>query len=264
MSWLNFGYLCERGELFEAQQYYSLHNVDSENWRDSAFRGSCKYGQIEVAKWLISINADKSALYSLGADIHSENDYAFRKSCRNGHIEVAKWLYSLGGVDIHDNEDNVFRDSCTGGHIEVAKWLHSLGGINIHANNDYVFRMSCDKGHIEIVKWLLDISNDKLYSLRGFGSHTKNNAAFDSSCRGEHIEILIFLLSIIDSESLQTNWIYTYEQIEDNVMTKILFDHKVTLPNELMKKYANSKASIVLQISDHLIPDIATMIYYYI
>ena len=58
---------------------------------------------------------------------------AFRYSCDYGNIEIAKWLYSLGNVNIHANNDYAFRYSCDNGHIEIAKWLYSLGGINIHA-----------------------------------------------------------------------------------------------------------------------------------
>ena len=51
---------------------------------EDAFKSSCSYGHLEMAKWLLSIKPD--------INIFAQYEYAFRSSCNNGHLEVAKWL----------------------------------------------------------------------------------------------------------------------------------------------------------------------------
>jgi hypothetical protein len=50
-----------------------------------AFRWSCYFRHLEIAKWL----------YGLGANIHSDNEYAFRTSCERGNLEIVNWLCSI-------------------------------------------------------------------------------------------------------------------------------------------------------------------------
>ena len=56
-----------------------------------------------------------------GINIHADDDYAFRKSCEYEYVEMAKWLYSLGGIDIHANDDWEFKASCMHGHLKNGK-----------------------------------------------------------------------------------------------------------------------------------------------
>jgi hypothetical protein len=288
MSAVSFIVLCGSGKLHEAQQFVKLNDVDIHFNNDAAFRMSCINGHIETAKWLLDISNNKlldksnnklldksnnklldksnNKLYSLGGvNIHAANDGAFRGSCKVGHIELAKWLYSLGGVNIHADYDLAFRWSCDRGHIEIAKWLYSLGGVNIHADNDDAFRSSCRHNHIEITKWLLDISNNELYSLGGINIHAAKDDAFHSSCSRKHIETVIFLLSLPNK--------YNYLHKTNDVMAKILFDYgirtgqignKIELTTELINIYTAQKQEILSRIIDHLIPDIADIIYYYV
>ena len=169
------------------------------------FRLSCRFGDLETAKWLwsLGVNRDQTLV-----DLHALDEFAFRYSCMNGHLETAKWLWSLGigvgvgvdvssgqtQIDLHSYYDEAFRLSCTRGHIATAKWLWNLGlsedqtPIDLHALDDYAFIHSCANGHIETAKWLWtfkDFSNEHNLSL--------NTSQELCPICGEHRELLQFL-----------------------------------------------------------------------
>ena len=105
---------CERGDLETAKTLVSHVNIHA--YDESAFRWTCRNGQLEVAKWLLT----------QGIDIHADNEVAFRYACYNGHLEVAKWLLTQG-VHIHADDEGAFRYACYNGYLEVAKWLVRIG-----------------------------------------------------------------------------------------------------------------------------------------
>ena len=145
------------------------------------FKNSCKYGHLEIAKWLRSAH-----LYN--AEIGGLDGYRFCESCCYNHLEIAKWLYSFGNITFHSVEV-AFSDSCCYGHLKVVQWLYSLfssactqrihsaslmeGKIDIHQNEDLLFRISCSNGHLEVAQWL--------YSLGGVDIYAVNNYAFRKS-----------------------------------------------------------------------------------
>lgn len=83
---------------------------------ERAFRWSCSYGNIDIAKWLYSLD---------NVDIHADYDFTFIWSCRNNHLDVAKWLYSLDNFCTWVIDD-AFNESCDNGHLDVTEWLCSL------------------------------------------------------------------------------------------------------------------------------------------
>jgi hypothetical protein len=244
MSDWRFIDLCAGGDLQKVQQYYLSNVIDIHAVNDYAFQTSCHHGHIEVAKWLLDISNNK--LYSLDGVVSN-----------NGRIESP--------VNIHANNDSAFR--CCG-HFEIAKWLHSLGGVDIHAKNDEAFLYSCYKGQIEMAKWLYSLGAvvSNTYRIESaVNIHTDDTYdAFGCSCRSGHIEIIIFLLTIYNK--------YNYIHTIDNIATKLLFDlrtdgkigNNIKLTTELTDKYTILKQSIMSEITEHLIPDIATIIYYYV
>ena len=140
---------CRNGQFEEAKQMHLTGEIKSDTY-DNAFYWSCESGNIEIAKWLYSLN--KGIIYNY-------NDDAFITCCMNGHIEIAKWLYSLGNPNIHALNDLAFIRSCEFGHIEIAKWLYSLKGVNVHVLNDLPFVRSCQNNHKEIAEWLYSLGN---------------------------------------------------------------------------------------------------------
>ena len=86
-----FNEACQNGNLKLAKELYETNKIDIHFNNESAFKWSCRYGQIEIAKWLLTLDGK--------IDIHSNNDEAFRWCCSKGHIEIAKWLLTLDKFD---------------------------------------------------------------------------------------------------------------------------------------------------------------------
>lgn len=236
---INFRNACKLGYLNIAKWLYESPDIDPYNGHDlmkeycifngeitlshtnndDVFIESCKYGQLEVVKWL----------YQLGSiNIHACHDKAFRISCEKNHLTIAKWLYDLGsvckeqnplaqGVDIYANHGEVFILSCKCGRIEVAKWLYEYCNYNFRINYDCSFILSCREGKLEVAKWLYELyepddfneckgsaflhscENGRikvtkwLYEIGNINIHAKEDNAFIRSCAEGHLEVAKWL-----------------------------------------------------------------------
>ena len=149
---------CEKGHLEIAKWLYSI-GVDVHKHKNDLFV-ECE--DLEIMKWL----------YTFKIENRCEKE-AFDRCCKFGRLEIAKWLYSCGNIDIHGDQERAFRWSCYSGHLRVAKWLYSLGNVNIHCaehmlyynskygniheDDVYVFIETCEKGELEVAKWLYSL-----------------------------------------------------------------------------------------------------------
>jgi hypothetical protein len=214
----------------------------------------CRKGKLEQMQQLYQLNPND-------IDIDEEGGYAMRMSCWNGHIENAKWLYSLG-ADIHMRSEMPFRVSCEYGHLEIAKWLYSLGGVDIHALQGYAFRRSCECGHLETAKWL--------YSLGVIDTCASKDYKMIVSCLDAHIDMVRFLLELEDwSKSdfcVGSIWFRQINEIltKNDILAKLLFDHKIRLTDEMMEKCVKMRESIIGTVTNHLIADLANIVYLYV
>lgn len=192
---------CIYDYLMVAKYIYGKHShMIKNNIHDGLlFRDVCDYGNVNIAKWLISLDDG----------IRPSNKYVFRRCCERGDLEMAKLLYSSNiNIDIHEDNEYVFRCSCERGKIKVVKWLYSLNqNINIHASNEYAFRQSCSYGQFKIVKFLLSL--DPKIDI-----HAENDAAFYYACCGRHLDIAKLIFSIDG-------------KINKTVYDKLLFEKKV-------------------------------------
>jgi hypothetical protein len=141
---------CKSGSINISINLFQQNNFD--NWvYEAAFCSACYYGQLETAKWLLSVKPSINI-----------NDYerAFRNACGNGHLEIAKWFLSIKpSINISAKNEQAFRCACGNGHLETAKWLLSIKpSINISADNEDAFRCACENGHLEIAKWILYVN----------------------------------------------------------------------------------------------------------
>jgi hypothetical protein len=101
----------------------------------------------------------------MNINIHVDNEFAFRYACCYGNIEVVKYLMSLNrNIDIHVDNDYAFKFACKYGHLEVVKYLISLNeNIYIHTEDDVAFQKACNNGRLNVVEYLWDI--DKTFKL---------------------------------------------------------------------------------------------------
>ena len=138
-------------------------------------------GHLDVIKFLFSIDADIHTdnvcavtlaggkghldvvkfLFSVGADIGAHNGYAIRWTSHNGHLEVVKFLVSVG-ADAHVCDYEAFILASRNGHLEVVKFLVSVGA-NIHSHNDYAIKWASRNGHLDVVKFLISKGADIQY-----------------------------------------------------------------------------------------------------
>ena len=114
---------------------------------------ACEYGHLEVIKWLLENDQDINILML---------NELFRYSCKKGQLEIAKLLVTIRPyIDITGNFRGFycpFYAVCQGGHLEVAKWL--LSQLDCDLPDDYVklmFLIICRYGQVNIAKWLLEI-----------------------------------------------------------------------------------------------------------
>ena len=109
---------CVEYNVFTSAKYILSLRGDIEI-SDKLFQKCCYNGQIEMSKWLLSVNPT--------IDVSSDNEFAFRKACSSGHLELAQWLLSVKPtINISANTDEAFREACLFGRLDVVKWLISM------------------------------------------------------------------------------------------------------------------------------------------
>jgi hypothetical protein len=184
---------------------WMLQNSElSQFWVNDVLVPACEHGQIEIAKYILSLmgvafelNAPFQAacraghlnviqlLYSLGANIHASSDCAFQQACKHDHYEVVQYLYSIG-ADIHAKGERALRAACEFGNLEIVKLLHSLGA-DIHIHREACFISACGEGHLDVVKYL--------YS-EGLREHARLDDAMREASQCGELEIVKFLYAV--------------------------------------------------------------------
>ena len=136
--------------------------IFGEKWRKDlgkCFTWSCKYGQLDVVKWLWEVS-------ERNIDIHANNEAVFILSCEYGQLDVVKWLWEVSerNIDIYADDEAVFRICYEYGHLDIAKWLWKVsdGGIDIHVGDNMAFKVCCYHGYVNIMKWLWEVSDGKM------------------------------------------------------------------------------------------------------
>jgi ankyrin repeat protein len=170
---------CKSGDM-QTLQSLDYSRIDIHACDEWAFQLACKYGHLDVVKYLISLEPDHNRI-----NIHADDEDAFQLACYNGHLDVVKYLISLepdhNHINIHANNEDAFRWACQNGHLDVVKYLISLEpsheSIDIHADDEYAFEYACKNSHLDVVKFLLSLEPE-----RGFiNIHAHDNSYFNNS-----------------------------------------------------------------------------------
>ena len=157
--------LINSGDLLAIQEMYynQINNILVDY--DMIFIRTCKYGHLEVAKWLLEIKPD--------INISTENDSAFICACISGNLEIPKWLLEIK-PDIYFNGEMSFLACCEKDNLEIAIWLLEIKPtIDISVKNNYAFNFCCEHRNLKTAKWLseinpnykLTIENDKIINF---------------------------------------------------------------------------------------------------
>ena len=133
---------CWKGKLEHAQlEVFKMNDLDDILLE---FNCACSHGQIEIAKWFISICPT--------IEISFGNECAFRTACENGHLKVAQWLLSIKpDINVSALNEYAFRIACEQGNLNVAQWLLSINpSIDVSVRNEESFRSACLNGHLNV------------------------------------------------------------------------------------------------------------------
>ncbi len=142
-----FNYLCARGNLEDAKNWYAKYPKMNKICIEDAFISACGCGHIDVLKWLLKIHPD--------IDISAKNEEAFRYACIYGYIDIARWLLKIKpNIIVNSNYEYCFSAICGYGHLNVAKFLE-------HFNPKYIANIGAKfvrmVGKIIMIRILFDL-----------------------------------------------------------------------------------------------------------
>lgn len=107
-----------RIKMFKCLKYHLTFAV-SRKVLIEGFSNACKYGHLEVAKYLA-----KEYIFST-EDIKNNNNYAFIKACCGEHYDIARWLADNFNLVDDALRNNKYLFDCLGqcDNVEFKKWL---------------------------------------------------------------------------------------------------------------------------------------------
>ena len=118
------------------------------NLSAGAFCEAYVNGQLEAAKWMLTINPtiDVASSYHL-----------FPLICEGGHLEVAKWLFLMNpNIDVFSG----FNGACSSGELEVAQWIWSVKSTSCNTFDlSYALFRARRHRNVDIVQWLLSLNH---------------------------------------------------------------------------------------------------------
>lgn len=153
---------CRLGNLKTVKKL-AEQGVKIETRYDTAINVASEFGQLEIVKYLVSINAE---LETSGARVPP-----LYTACKYGHLNIVKYLHGVG-VDMtcKGSYFNPFMRVCKHGHLEIVKYLVSIG---IGSSDKYgtAIRVACIKCRFKIVKYLVSIGGDCRPTLESAAVH---------------------------------------------------------------------------------------------
>lgn len=113
---------CFNGLIDIVKWLYSLR-VDINAKNGEPLRLACTSGYLDLAKLLVAYGANINA-------VHKKYSSVFQATCKYGQIEIAKWLVDIGvDIDYHTIRQ-AFDNACKQDNLEFAKWLYECGRID--------------------------------------------------------------------------------------------------------------------------------------
>jgi hypothetical protein len=125
----------------------------------------CEYGNIEIAKWLLSAFTcvkiyDKYDRFGTSKYINT--------CCENGKLDMIKWIYEYyvaKKITKMFNLKQIFSVSCRYNQLACAQWIYSLDNtvfgsaiVRYQAWYNELY-ICCENGFIDLAKWLYSINN---------------------------------------------------------------------------------------------------------
>jgi hypothetical protein len=130
-----------------------------ENEMNGAFHYSCECSDINVAKFLYSLNPTQII------DHLNTFKYTFVTVARKGYLHILEWLLTI--TDIGDRLTDMFFQACYEEKLEMAKILHQTFPAElekiVQSHKFSFFTHTCRIGNIELTKFLLQFNPDLHY-----------------------------------------------------------------------------------------------------
>jgi ankyrin repeat protein len=183
---------CAEGNFEELKRLHAEESGDVNSNEpeegDTLLGVACRFGHVDIAKWLIANGARLEQANNSGeAPLHEcclrGNEALVRSilpqvpkeaydaktaqgmtpiafACLGGHTAIAQVLHEAGAsVKVANAEDHTLLHlACCNGHLDSAKWAHSVLGADSHAAKDSAGRMpmhlACGQGELATVQWL--------------------------------------------------------------------------------------------------------------
>lgn len=185
------------------------------------------YGQLEIMKWLDQSQAINYEKDCNGADISS---MLFKLSCKYGQLEFAKWIYAKSNytLDLSVIQGPCLDQIYENGYISVIDWLvqisqerdYRIDLLNLNYRTSSI-RSICYGGHLDMLKWYqqhnlfedhlnIDHISNQIMVKQGYTSNI-NEQALLTCCRYDNLEM--------------AKWIYDnyYTQIDLHINHEMAF-----------------------------------------
>lgn len=144
---------CHIGDLAKVKRLIE-QGVETEGEFRTAMVEACRYGQLEIVKYLVSIGASLER----AGEYHGHTPVT--AACLHGNLELVKYLNSIG-ADMESKGEWMypFRLACKGGHIKIIKYLISIGIRSKKMYNEGI-RSATHNGHFKLADYLISIGGD--------------------------------------------------------------------------------------------------------
>lgn len=188
-----------------AEIYNKFKDLDQKDL-DKEFVEACKYGNLEIVKYLLT-----SPELKKHANLYASDDSGFKNACHNGHLDIIEYIITSDELKDYPNSrfknKFTFSDSYVGaiGDFDTFKLLNELlrlSGEDACILNEVVIKYAAQRGHSEVVKYMLNYLE--------LDSHPKRNEikefSFFWASRKNFLDIanfLIFDMNIEKSEDIE-------------------------------------------------------------
>jgi hypothetical protein len=215
--------LCENGQVNTAKWLYEKYDLTPRDLYDngaSGFKSACNTGNIEIVKWMISVNKDQNkchyecltlALYRNHFHIfdYIVSSYnispqsarktifkAFRALSGSGSIEYAKAIdskFNITDMEVRWMNHAILNTMCEDQDIPAVSWFVTRFRYSILdiSRKDYeLLAIICSRAKIEILQWLVDHFN---IQKRAITSNHSN--VFYMICSYGRLDLLQWVIS---------------------------------------------------------------------
>ena len=194
---------CSEKDIDNVKKLYDkIKDHYNVNIATYAFREAVFNNQIEIAKWLLTLD--------IPPDVYHASKIFIRDACNCGNLDMAKLIYNYKDYHIFGIYEILFRSACLNGHLDIVKWLYSLDRKPKLEEYwiDELFSLTCIGDNLDVLKWLysLEYRPDLEYD---------NDAAFRYAVENKQIEVAKWLTTLCDNYSIE---------IEDNKIKSFRID----------------------------------------